>query len=421
MHKLLQIGMALHLLITGAFTGTSLTFQASPHSVTISASDEQVPPGASTTVTVHMFTSLNDVREILDVFLPEGMSVTGLPVCSGACTGASVTPGTNNVTATFDVGSYDPNPRKSATLSFTVTVSPEVQPGTYLSISAYLGSPAASDSVGIKISALPTRIPASLSLSASPDGVIVEPRAAFTVVLFPYLDFFPEDRILTPAMVIEAAVPAGLSLEKSSSCFEAGVGFTGAPSLCSIEITSEDDDSTLISIEIPERAQQTGIVLHFYNHGLSVGNAGTLDFSLAQSSASTPVLSPSKSVDVIAVESITSTGGNLGAGSFNILVISPETGCLAPYIEEGASVALVEWGRIDPIITKGIVHKPNHIEGMGHLDTRCPMLISFSNVEPRPYFSVGAPGAEWLGCRRCVIGTVPWVENAIPIIVPSYD
>lgn len=190
MHILIRFGIVFQLLFAGAFIAIPATAsQTSPHSVGIDVSPQQVFPGGSVTVTVTMSTVLDDTREVLDVSLPEGMEVVGSPICTGACESAGlIAPGANAVTATFDVGSYEPNPQRVATLTFTAVAPMDAVPGSSLQISAYLGSPAASDSVAIAVEAAPE---SKLYLDVSPKGTIVGPGGSFMVFAYAYVPFSP--------------------------------------------------------------------------------------------------------------------------------------------------------------------------------------------------------------------------------------
>lgn len=61
-------------------------------------------------------------------------------------------------------------------------------PGSSLQISAYLGSPAASDSVAIAVEAAPE---SKLYLDVSPKGAIVGPGGSFMVFAYAYVPFSP--------------------------------------------------------------------------------------------------------------------------------------------------------------------------------------------------------------------------------------
>lgn len=428
MHKLIHLGIALQLLLGGMLTTVSaVTSQGSPHSVKITVEPEQVVPGASVLVTVHMFTMLDDAREVLDVSLPNEMEVLGLPTCSGACAGAGITPGTNDVTANFNVGSYDPNPQKSATLSFTAIVSVNARPGSYLPISAYLGSPAASDSAGVIVNTPPAPAPNSLYLDISPDGVVLGPGGSFLVFAHPLVQFTPgllqEPLQTLPSVTVRAKVPAGLSLDPDSQCLYLSPPINTAP-LCSISTSSHPDGSTVVSVVLPMQERSIGIFLLLTNHNLEPQDASSITFTFEESSGSIGIANPSTNMEIFAVESLASTGGDSSTGALNVLVISDAGGCAPTRPLSDYKLAIAEWGG-GPILSTSTTQALASLQDLQELEDRCPRLVSFVDIAFLPLYLLGGDPGPGMGdtfCHACVLGTVPWVENGIPIITSNpYD
>lgn len=344
MQILIRFGIVFLLLFAGAFIATpAVSSQTSPHSVEIDVSPQQVFPGGSVIVTVTMSTVLDDTREVLDVSLPEGMEVVGPLTCTGACESAGlIAPGANEVTATFDVGSYEPNPQRVATLTFTAVAPMNAVPGSSLQISAYLGSPEVSDSVAVTVQEAPE---SQLYLDISPQGAVVDPGGSFAVFAYPYVPYtpgLPQEPIQNlPSLDVTVTLPEGLALDPGSECVDPQDPFAHSPTpLCSMSTSSGESGTTVVSIGLPSTEDSIGILLRLNNMGLRSQEMSSITFALEEPSGTLGITNPFTSMDVFAVESLAAMGADTNQGSMNVLVVSEENGCTA----RSSKLALAEWG-----------------------------------------------------------------------------
>lgn len=430
--SLLYVFFGLALLIQASVLGPTTEASAqvgresNQNTVKIVAEPQRVFPGTTTTVTVNISSVKKQPRERLLVYLPESMQLIGTPSCAGDCSQAGLAyPGSNQVTAILQVNGHKSKHTASAELTFTAAVSSNVKPRTHHQISAYLGSPAATDWIEIFIDAPPippTPIPASLSLHVSPDGALLGPNGSFTIFAYPYIPFTPglatEQLAPMPSMVVRAVIPKGLSLGKDSGCFELGSSTPNISPMCVIETSGDESRISFITVDIPAQERRVGIFLHIQNEGLDTRGVNSLSLTFEETSNSIPVNNPSTTMDIVGVDSLDSLGADTADGSVNTLIVSANAACTESSVPQGTELALAEWGG-SPILSTSTARNLTNMGSIASFDDQCPMLISFKNVAPHTLYLLGlppGPGMDGVFCRACVLGTLPWSNNAIPII-----
>jgi hypothetical protein len=391
-------------------TASSLQF-GGPHSVTVEVSPEEVWPGSTVGVTIHMSTSLDDTREVLDVRLPSGLEpILATLQCTGACSNPGVYPGTNDVTADFNVGSYDPRPQQTATLTFTASVSPDAIPGSSLNISAYLGTPDASDSIDVRILEPPHQV---LSLNTSPTGIILGADGTFTIFLFPITEVL----FALPELTINAALPAGLSLMPESKCINMWQG-TQVSSSCEISASAAATGESEVTIVLPASSEPSAVLLSLRNTGLQSMESSTIFITMEDPSDTQVTAAPTTTVDVWGVTSLAEVGASNDDAVLNVLTTSNRPTCMAPGSSGDISLALVEQGG-GPVLSVARPEPFDLAEELEPLGDRCPTLMSFEDVPPMPIYSLGIDrGPDGFNfCRFCVWVTVPEAQNGIPVVV----
>lgn len=418
MGQILRLVVVMNLLVSGGVVTTpAISNQFGPNTVTLDVSPAQQMPGGYVNVTVNMATSLDDVREVLEVYLPDELTVVGEVMCSGACSSAGTIPGTNQVSAVFNVGGYEPRPNRFATLTFSAVISSDATPGSSVVISAFLGSPQVSDQATVTILEPPEQ---SIYFDVSPEGAIVAEDGVFTVLIRSYVPYLRGSGLPPvtelPEQQLTVRLPPGLELDETSGCAVFRLPPSEPSNTCSVSTSIDDGDRTIVSISVPGEEDGIGLLLTVRNVGITPGEHANLILELDEPSGEVGIANPVQVLEVFAVDSLAGLGADFENDSLSILLISNNYGCTSSSTGDGTKLGLGEWGG-GPVLSTASISVEAEAKLSEMVGTRCPRVVSFPSVDPMPLYILGTSPDPLIGfCNACVLGTVPWADNAVPII-----